>query len=60
MVVVASCCAGVSLRQVLGLLKTEGKMNGSQYCQILEENQLPSARKLSMEKRVKMVTILFD
>uniref|UniRef100_A0A9J7Y2B4 Uncharacterized protein n=1 Tax=Cyprinus carpio carpio TaxID=630221 RepID=A0A9J7Y2B4_CYPCA len=33
------------------LVRIEGKMDGAKYCQILEENLLPSARKLSMERR---------
>ena len=33
------------------LVRIEGKMDGTKYHQILEENLLPSARKLSMGRR---------
>ena len=38
------------------LVRIEGKMDGAKYCQILEENLLPSARKLSMGKKVYLPT----
>ena len=45
-------CYGVFLAAGTGaLVRIKGKMDGAKYHQILEENLLPSARKLSMGRR---------
>ena len=52
MVVAASCYGDVSHQQVTGaLVRTEGKMDGAKIQKILEENPLPSARKLELGRK---------